>query len=192
MREETRQTLQLIIEKAAKLKAFGFESHVRESGHGFNAERRPEGDWLVEFAIPEEEERDAFLLTFRLFYQRNERISLPNLEALAQDPGLSDEWRREARRTHGAFQQYLDGHSTFSVELFEGHPSRKEMLDAALYGGLAHANNQELIDRFQRWTADEVRAAVFQQEFAKFLVEILVLIDHIARASEQELRKDAA
>lgn len=187
MRDETRQLLHLVVEKADKLKVFGLEDHVREVGLGFSAERQEDGSWLIQLGLPDEEKLDAFVLTFRFFYQRNERTSFHRVADLADDPGLSNEWRNEVSRLRRAYRGFLDGHSEYTVNLFEGQPTREEMLDIGLYGGLAHANQPSKVERYRLWTRDEVRAGLFHQEFARILLGILDLIHQLAAACGKEL-----
>jgi hypothetical protein len=140
MKENTRRILELFVEKADKLKSFGFDEHVKSVGLGFKATRTDNNDWTIEFGLPDEKERDAFLLTFRLFYQRNESISITNINQLATDPDLSEQWRKGVAVAQKAYSDYLEGYSDYSVQLFDGHPTRGEMFETVLYGSLAHAN----------------------------------------------------
>ena len=190
MRKETKYALELIVDKANKLREFGFEQHVQETGLNFHIERNHDDTLTLEFDLPDEKERDAFLLTFRLFYQKNEPISFQNLTNLACDPGLSQRWRNEATRLRQEYYNYLSGYSDYTVELFEGHPTRLQMLVTGLYGGLAHANNPNRVQKFQEWTRDDVRAFLFQQEFARILLNILGLIYQLAEISSEELESN--
>lgn len=192
MQDETRQTLQLIVDKAEKLRGYAFERHVSETGLDFSAQRLPDDTWEITFGLPDEKERDAFLLTFRLFYQRNELMSFLRLEDLLKDKDLSKEFKNVTTQVRATFLGYLQGHSQYTVELFEGQPTRKEMIDVGLYGGLAHANNPDTVAQYRQWTRDEVRAALFHQEFTKFLVVILGMIYSLADAARAELLTNPA
>jgi hypothetical protein len=192
MNKETKQKLQLIVEKANKLRDFSFEKHVAQIGLGFKGARQEDGSWLLEFGIPDTKERDAFLLTFRLFYQENEPISFANLPALLNDPGLSMEFKNQATSIRQAYFDYLTGYSDYTVNLFEGHPTRKQMIDVGLYGGLAHTNRPERIEQYKVWARDDIRAFLFEQEFSRFLVGILGLIYQLAEFSQKELVLNAA
>jgi hypothetical protein len=188
VRDETKRLLALIVEKADKLRRFDLEDHVREVGLGFSAQRQEDGSWLLELGLPDEEKRDAFLLTFRFFNQKNERTSFYRVVDLADDPGISDEWRNEVSRLQRAYCDYLDGHSEYTVNLFDGQPTRGEMLDIGLYGGLVHANRPSKVQRYRLWTRDEVRAGLFHQELTRILVRVLQLIYQLAQACRKELQ----
>jgi hypothetical protein len=192
MQDETRETLQLIVDKAEKLRGFAFERHVARTGLGFSARRMADDSWEIDFGLPDEKERDAFLLTFRLFYQRNEPMSFLRLDELLNDPDLSEEFTDVAVQLRASFLRYLEGQSHYTVELFEGQPTRKQMIDVGLYGGIAHANNPTTVAQYREWTRDEVRAALFHQEFTKFLVVILGMIYALADAARAELLANPA
>ncbi|MCH8876574.1 MAG: hypothetical protein IIA89_07090 [Chloroflexi bacterium] len=192
MSKDTKGRLQLIVEKAEKLRRFGLEKHVEEVGLGFHAERQADDSWQIDLGFPDEEKRDAFVLTFRFFHQHNEPISFHQISNLATDPTLSNHWKEEAARLKETYFEYLDGRSEYTVNLFEGQPTRGLMLDLGLYGGLAHANRPEKVQQFREWTRDEVRAGLFEQEFARILVRVLQLIYELAEVSRQELKSDAA
>src|SRR5258705_8964696 len=164
MDKETKRKLELIVEKANKLREFAFEQHVAQIGLNFKGSRQDDGSWLLDFGIPDIKERDAFLLTFRLFYQTNESIWFPNLLELLKEPSLSDEFRTQVAAIHQAYSDYISGYSQYTVNLFEGHPTRKQMIDVGLYGGLAHTNRPERIEQYNIWARDDVRASLFEQE----------------------------
>jgi hypothetical protein len=190
MDKGTKQKLELIVEKANKLRDFSFEQHVAQIGLNFKLDHQQDGSWLLEFGIPDTKERDAFLLTFRLFYQKNESISFPNLLVLLKDPRLSDEFRNQVAAVHQDYFDYINGYSEYTVNLFEGHPTRKEMIDVGLYGGLAHTNRPERIEQYRVWARDDIRASLFEQEFSRFLVYILSLIYQLADSCQNELKRN--
>lgn len=186
MKDETRQTLELLVEKANLLKSFKFDEHVKSIGLGFKGTRTGGDEWVIEFGLPDEEKRDSFILTFRFFYQEEEAISFSKLRRFLNDPELSEEWKNGVSKARKAYYSYLKGHSDYTVELFEGHPTRREILDTVLYGGVTHAN-PEKIQRRRQWTRDDIRANLLLQEFTGMLVQILAFIKYIGDLSEREL-----
>ena len=128
----------LIVEKANRLKSFNFSEHVKDVGRGFKAARGEGDEWVIEFGLPDDEKLDSFLLTFRLFYMQGELISFPRLGRLLNDPELSSEWRNGVSAARNAYFEYLKSYSDFTVELFEGRPSRGDILNTVLYAEAAH------------------------------------------------------
>jgi hypothetical protein len=187
MQKVTRQTLELFVEKANKLAEFKFDEHVKSVGLNWHASRTENDDWVLEFGLPDEKERDAFLLTFRLFIQDNEPYSFQNLSRL-NDSSLSGDFTINLSKVLQAYFDYLSSHSAYTVELFDGRPTREEMLKTVLYGGLAHTNNPARMRRFKHWSRDDIRANLLLQEFAAILVQVMAFIKHIANLSENELK----
>jgi len=186
MKNETRQTLMLLVEKANRLKSFKFDEHVRNIGLGFKVTSTGDGKSVIEFGLPDDEKIDSFILTFRFFYQEGESISFSSISRFLNDPELSSEWKNGVSKARKTYFDYLKGYSEYTVELFEGHPTRREILDTVLYGQAAHANPEKL-QRLRQWTADDIRANLLLQEFTGMLVQILVLIKYIGELSEREL-----
>ncbi len=192
MENETRVILQQLVEKAQKLRDFRFDEHVKGVGINMRAEREENGEWVIDFGIPDVKEQDAFLFTFRMFIQQNESISFPNIHGLLRDNNLSQELREGIKSVRRAYFDYLNSHSDYTVELFEGHPTRGQMLETVLYGGLAHGNDADTVQRFKDWSRDDIRANLLMQEFTAILLQILVFIKFIADLSEKELMQKPA
>jgi len=186
MKDETKQTLMLLVEKANRLKSFKFDEHVKQVGLGFKGTRNDNDEWVIEFGLPDDEKIDSFILTFRFFYQDGESISFNSLKRFLNDPELSSEWKNGVSKARRAYFDFLKGSSEYTVELFEGHPTRREILDTVLYGQSAHAN-PEMIKRLRGWAVDDIRANLLKQEFTGMLVQILGLIKYIGELSEREL-----
>ncbi|HNB52584.1 MAG TPA: hypothetical protein PK530_11605 [Anaerolineales bacterium] len=187
MKDETRFVLRLLVEKAHKIRDFNFDQHVKNIGLNWNAKKMEQGEWEIGFGLPDVKELDAFLLTFRLFIQKNESISFPNLHGLLRDKGLSQELQEGIKTVRRAYFDYLNSYSNYTVNLFEGHPTRLQMLETVLYGGLAHGNDLETIQRYQYWSRDDVRSGLLIQEFTTILLHVLGFINFIADLSEKEL-----
>jgi len=186
MKNETRLTLELLVEKANLLKSINFDEHMKNIGLGFKISKTDGDESIIEFGLPDEEKRNSFILTFRFFYQEEETISFSKLRRFLNDPELSDEWKSGVSKVRKVYFKYLKSHSDYSVELFDGHPTRQEMLDTVLYGGVAHAY-PEKIQQLRTWTRDDIRANVLLQEFTAMLLQILAFISNIGELSEREL-----
>jgi len=189
MDDKTITALQLIVEKANKLRRFNFEQHDKDTGFRFSIDFEEGERYTITFDLPEEKERDAFILTFRLFFQDNELISFPKINSLSQDPDLSTSWKESMSNIRSNYFGYINGHSRQTVELFEGQPSREEMLRIGLYGGLAHANDPGKIQQYEEWANDNIKASVFEQEFSRILVTILGFIYQLSAITIEELER---
>jgi len=92
MRKETRRLFQLFVEQAERIRSYRFEKHVKKVELGFRGTQREDRTRKWEFGLPENKERDAFLLIFRMFIQQNDEIGILSLNRFQNDPEISQEW----------------------------------------------------------------------------------------------------
>jgi hypothetical protein len=192
MQEQTKKILEVLIDKAHKIIDYKFDEHVKQTGLNFQMTRAAGDDYVIEFGLPEGKELDAIVLTLRLFTQPNEPFSFENIHGLLRDGSLSNEFRQELISIRRAYFAYLNSHSEYTVELFEGHPTRREIFQTVLYGNLAHLNDPKTVQRFQNWSRDEIRASLLIQEFTSITLQLLVFIKQLASLSESELKPKTA
>jgi hypothetical protein len=189
MEKETRNILNHICEKVTLLKSFQFEQHVNEIGLGVRIEVQPDSSYVAEFGLADDKDLHAFIQVFRFFYRGNEPGSIPNLLKISKDPALSDEWKNAAKDIQNRFNSFLEGYSEYTVQLFDGQPSRRKMFYAGLDGGLDHANNPAQVAQFQLWTRDGIRKFLFLQELTRIFLVILGLVYELGEISERELAR---
>ena len=145
LRESTRETLEMVVEKANLMRSRAYWQFFREGREiGLRFGIDPVSDALidVEFIGPNEEARDALLVTLRLFIQDNERISLKNLAKLsAEDSELSSDWNRSYASIRGEANELLDESLTLAAQqVGMSDLTGRELLDTFLYGEIAHMN----------------------------------------------------
>lgn len=192
MRDDTRQTLQLFVEKADELKSSGFVRQLEEL-----RQTRVQISWKAQDGVlrvqrwgPHQEAIKALVLTLRFFIQDRDGISLRSLCALCDDPGLSEDWKREFKQTRSEINAYLDKPAVPAVQI-DGvaPPMWREVMNVFIYGDMAHAN-RERRRIFKAWKG-EVVFPVFEDVFVNVLVNVLIAIFHIAQASRIELQGKA-
>jgi len=192
MKKKTRQTLEYLVQKANKLKRFGLDNHISETGLGFHVQRGSTDDlFVVEFDLPDEEKRDASLLTLRLFTQHNESFSFPQLNNLLEDTGLSDDFREFLKTARKAYYTFLNGHPEMIKPGFfeEGaHPTRMEIFNVVLNGTIAHTRDTKKHLKYKLWARDDIRESVLLQEFSRIIHILLKWIYQLAEKCEQELK----
>jgi hypothetical protein len=126
--------------------------------------------WLEDF---NQDEIDAFVLTFRLFTQDNDRISLHRLSKIyASDwmaGGNARECFEDARKD---FNDYLDSAAT--IMFGNNAISIRSIADIVIYGGLAHTN-AEKSEIFESWAQSGMMGFIWAEFFAyaRHAVEIL-------------------
>src|SRR5437764_10886994 len=136
--EEDLDLLRLYCEKASELNDSAFLRAVRDGprttfqlgGKPFRAVR--EGG-------PSTEAMKAFVLTFRLFLQDRDRLSFRVIEKLISALPVASQVKSEAATIRGSVNAYLDRVSPLVIE--SQAIRRRSLLDAWLYGEVAHVNS---------------------------------------------------
>jgi hypothetical protein len=117
--------------------------------------------WIPEF---DQDEIDAFVLTFRLFTQDNDRISLRRLSQIyASDwlqGGNAQECFEDARKQ---LNDHLD--SAAKIAFGDTVISIRFIADVVIYGGLAHTN-EEKSKIFQNWSQSGFMGLIWVEFFA--------------------------
>lgn len=187
MRNETRNALQLFIEKANELKAIKFAESAKQVNFSWSWKRDEE---KVEVTGPDREEIAAFILTFRFFIQKNEHTSFCWLaNNVLDDPGLSDHWKQEFREIRGRLNQYLD--SSPSIQMFfknDPPPTNRKIMDFFIYGYWAHANEVKR-ETVERWMSSPLAYGLITTQFIAIIRTSLEYITYMAQVSTSELEK---
>ncbi|MCA1510454.1 hypothetical protein [Bradyrhizobium sp. NBAIM01] len=117
--------------------------------------------WIPEF---DQDEIDAFVLTFRLFTQDNDRISLRSLSRI-----YASEWLKggNAQECFEGARKQLNDHldSTATVIFGDTAVSIRFIADVVIYGGLAHTN-EEKSKIFQNWSESGIMGLIWAEFFA--------------------------
>lgn len=191
MKKKSRDALEHFVQKAQKLERFGLDKHIIETGLGFHVRRNEEDDTsVVEFDLPNEEKRDATLLTLRLFTQHNESFSFPQLSNIAQDMGLTENFRNFLLDSRKAYYDFLNDYpimieAGFFEENF--HPTRMDVFNVVLNGTLAHTRDAKKRQRYIHWSRDGIRENVLLQAFSRIVQALLRLIYFMSEKCVQEL-----
>jgi hypothetical protein len=188
MKKETRETIELLVDKANRLKSINFTEHVKASGLGFTITNSSTDELIIDFGLPDNDKFDGFLLTFRFFYSEGESISFSRIRRFLNDSELSDEWRSGVSKARDTYFNFLNGYSQYTVKLFEGQPTRRQMLDIFINGQAAHAD-PEKAKILRTWASDDIRANLLVQEISGMFIQILGLIKYIGELSEKELQR---
>lgn len=103
----------------------------------------------VEFAVrgPEGEEIDAFVLTFRFFIQNNEPSSIANLAKVYSEQDVTSNLKQEFESVRNDLNKYLDEGVMYcriknSRENERIKLSRRNVMEAVIYGLYAHSNSE--------------------------------------------------
>jgi hypothetical protein len=101
--------------------------------------------WIEDFS---QDEIDAFVLSYRVFTQRNDRLSIPSLAKIHEKDWMSENPRECFEDARRQLNEYLDGYAT--VEFPGSRILVRTLVDVIIYGGLAHSNQQKA-EIFESW-----------------------------------------
>lgn len=187
MRDETRRAFELFVEKAKRLKSLKFNESLQDL--------RVDISWRQGEAIkvnltgPTSEQVDAFVLTFRLFFQDNDQFSFRWLTNNAMnDPDVSSHWKEKFSKARTEMNQYLDDYPSLQAIVQEdAPPTRRDIMQVFLYGDLAHVNDDKRAV-LRKWMSYPLIPGILQTEFIHILgILFNRVIVHVAGLCEEEL-----
>lgn len=185
MTDESREALSGFVERAERIARSGYWKKVMEQGGtrvSFSWTRGVGGYYSDN--LPDEEARDALLLTARMFVQNNDPVSFGNMAKLEGDPGVSEEWKERVRDVRAALNGYLDSPSAFDID--GKRYTHREIFNVFLYGGLAHTD-PKLAPVYRLWRDNKLAFPMINWEFHQVVVELLQAVDYLAHYSKMEL-----
>lgn len=120
----------------------------------------------------DQDEIDAFVLTYRMFVQKRDALSIRSLTKLYDAAWMPGEARDRFCEGRDAVNDWLDS----STSLLDGEHvvTRRELIDVILYGGLAHSEPDK-VPTFNAWMRTGA-AGFFWAEFVVTLREMLRLL----------------
>ncbi len=185
MHDETRKVLQLFIEKSDKLRSLGFLTTINELGFHWNTTN---GEEKLEITGPTQEQIDAFVLTFRLFLQNKDHLSLYWLaKNVEDDPDVSEHWKREFSAVRTTVNNVLDSFPPIQVSIANYKPpTRRDIMNTFIYGDLAHAD-EEKREMFKSWMQNLPTKGFLTVQFVRIISAITVCLFHIAEITKKEL-----
>lgn len=146
---------------------------IEKAGHASFSMLGRIHSWIPEF---DQDEIDAFVLTFRLFTQDNDRISLRALSRIYGSDWLQGGNARECfEEARKQINDHLDSPAT--VMFGDTVVSVRFIADVMIYGGLAHTN-EEKSKIFQSWSQSGIMGLIWAEFFA-YLREALDTLKYL-------------
>jgi hypothetical protein len=143
--------------------------------------------WQADFYQPSDEKRDALLFNIRLFIQDKDDISLRRLVELYDDPGMSDQWKKEHEYYRKELNERLD---RVAAEGKKGKITHRDVLYMFLYGKFGHRDEDDKSYKmYQKWVTDNTEFEIMHNTFHAILVWILAVVINISVASREELQR---
>lgn len=191
MEDATRKRLELFVEKAELLNSRSFTKYVVEHGVGLNMNWSVGGPVQLTVKNPDAEATDAFVTTFRMFIQNNDKISIENVAKLVdRDSTLSENWKAQVIDVRQKVNAQLDSPSMCELTIDkDGIPTRstcRDIMETFLYGELAHTNEKKRL-LYQTWKQDAFFFQFIENEFKSVLVDVLNAIFYVCDLNKLEL-----
>lgn len=188
MRTETREALELFVEKADRLDSLSFAESAAEVGFSWTLVNGETEEFKT--TGPDSEQIDAFVLTLRFFMQDNDHISFRWLaNSVLDDPGLSNNWKEEFRKARQKLNDYLDQLPPIQIVVASASaPTRREILDTFVYGDLSHTNPKRRTT-LKQWMSRPSSLGLVKVVFVDTLRTMQDVIWHVAQRSRSELAK---
>ena len=184
----------LFNEKAEKLQDLNFTKYMfqQKSGVIFSGERVSEDSnkfVLKEKVIgPKAESIDAFVLTFRFFYQNNEISSINNLAKAYTNLNISNTLKNDFHRARIKLNKYLDDPTQIKIVYNERTLIRREILDIFVYGGLAHANKKKKAV-YDSWKGMVGFWGIVQNQFHVILVTFFKYVNYFKNLNYRVIKE---
>ena len=181
--EDIISALQLFNEKASKLADSSF---LKRAASGQAVRFKGGLGWPIEVVGdgPDQENIDAFVLTFRFFIQNNEPCSFAKLAKAYESVSISEVHRTAFQRVRQNLNSYLDGGC--AVVEAHGIATKRKVMDIFIYGGLSHANK----DRkrvYDKWINNNRLRPLILLEFVGILQTVWAAIDFVAGLNKEVL-----
>jgi len=179
--ERTRFAKRFEIESPEVLMSFE-ELKITDLGNGqFDLSGRLKS-WVPQF---DEDEIDAFVLTYRMLTQNNDRLSLARVSEVYERNWMPNEASERYREAREHLNDYLNSAAT--IEFGPHQISIREIVDIVIYGGLAHSNTQKSLI-FNSWVANEAISGLIWVEFQAAMRKALYVFSFLRKLNEEVIK----
>jgi hypothetical protein len=138
---------------------------------------------------PTETEIDAFVLTFRFFYQPGERSSFGKVAAAYDGSDVEDTLKAEFIASVDVVNTFLDNPpDDFRIEFRGELLTRRRILEIFMYGDLAHSNKADKVKIFNEWSNVPGYFPFVQNEFNYILTKTFQVTEYLKELNETALK----
>lgn len=185
MQNKTRQILQKLVEKADEISHSRLVQTLQRDGLELNIHYEGEsGVTRITYTDVDREALQAFILTFRMFYDGTDLIALRKLPQLV-NADLSKNWRRGIQQVNGWLMKYLADVPSPTFVIDSNPLTKKDILTTFLYGDFSHISE---MFTFEEWKKIELMFPLLKQELYTILMDIVTAIEFIAKVARAELK----
>ncbi len=181
--KEALRKIEVFNEKATRLFNSTFLKEALKSGFKLKAEKGREV--YVTRIGPEGESVDAFFLTYRLFVQNNDEISLHNMAGLYESLLIPEELKEQFRQVRKQLNQFLDSDSIFVIN--NQKLTNRGIQDTFLYGEYAHIT-PVLRASYKSWVSNPLTKTMLENELVYITGAVLHTIKSITLLNEEVVK----
>lgn len=151
---------------------------------------KTEDKWDIQTAYrrADDESVDAVVLTLRFFILDNESCSLRNLHRIYNETDCLSELADDFNARRGHIDDFLSRRAEPKKQGDEPITYR-DILDAFVFGDLAHTNNENARKRYVVWHGDPMTSAMFTHMFHHIAYEIFAVCAEISRINAVALSR---
>ncbi|GEM_PF-3223716 len=145
------ETLKIFIERAERVLRSGLVQNVLSHQLGYSMKWKIGEGITIQYPDCHEDDRDAFVLSLRLFIQNNDTISIHNVSQIIETLPVSNTVKEPFRQQRAELNRYLDSNPMFTA--FGEPKNYRDLLNTFVYGDLSHFD-ANLRPAFLRWMTD--------------------------------------
>lgn len=184
--QEDLKALELFNRKAEILRHSTFMKFLVERGTGITISGGKGKPTRAETKWPNDEARDAFILTFRFFIQKKEKSSFRKMAKVYENLPISQEKKQSFKDARNKFNDYLDSKSPIT---FRGQGiTYREIIKVFLYGEFAHANEKKKAI-FDQWMSYPLMNVLIYNEFIYILGNVMYIIACVQDLTEEVIKE---
>ncbi|MCX7110318.1 MAG: hypothetical protein NTX45_09345 [Proteobacteria bacterium] len=171
--EEAYPILSFFIEKSKKLENSNF---VKRISNEFRLDIAIETGKpiFINKIGPDEENIDAFLLTYRLFIQDNENISIKNLAKLFNSTIANIDERDRFNLLRNSLNSFLSANSHLTI--YNEDITNRDLMETFIYGNLSHGNNKVKKQKFDLWMSRYDAVDILWYKFSEIIFQVFSVI----------------
>ena len=170
--------LELFIEKADKLENSGFVKKIKKEEFtlDINIDLLREDPLKIRSIRPNQENIDAFILTFRFFIQDNEATSIRKLQKFFDSEFVTNEEKSKFNAARTKLNSFLSESTNLIFK--DENISNQMLMDTFIYGGLSHAKKSKK-EKFDLWMSRYDAQEFFWHKFLLTIFTVLQSIQYI-------------
>jgi len=186
------ETLKIFVERAERVLRTRLVQQVLSRQLSCRMDWKEGQGMTIDYPDCHEDDRDAFVLSLRLFIQNNDKISIYNIAKIIEDLPFSDAIKAPFHEQRSELNRYLDATPFFRAG---AEPKNyRELLNTIIYGDLSHFD-PKLRPMLQRWMADPFVWPHMQTQFlmvCQTIVLCLTVFRTVAQMALDELANPSA